>query len=125
LIDKPVQVERDESAPGWAEGYDVEDLKRVTSLFERHDEGLVHGPFDRYSAHDAATDLRNGWPKLGPRDDEGVPVRACIVRELDRKQPVRDFTGGRMMLSPGTLYCTRLAYTDEIAAVSILDALWT
>jgi hypothetical protein len=30
-----------------------------------------------------------------------------------------------MMLSPGTLYCTRLAYTDEIAAVSILDALWT
>jgi hypothetical protein len=36
--------------PGWAEGYNVEDLKRVTTLFERHDEGLVHGPFDRYSA---------------------------------------------------------------------------
>jgi hypothetical protein len=121
LIDKPAHVERDESAPGWANGYNVQDLKRITTLFERHDEGLVHGPFDRYSAHDAATDLRNGWLKLGPRDDEGVPVWACVVRELDRRQPVRDFTGGRMTLSPGTLYCTRMAFTDESAAVSLLD----
>jgi hypothetical protein len=103
LIDKPAQVERDESAPDWANGYNVEDLKRITTLFKRHDEGLVHGPFDRYSAHDAATDLRNGWLKLGPRDHEGVPVWACVVRELDRTQPVGDFTGGRIMLSPGTL----------------------
>jgi hypothetical protein len=125
LIDTPAQVERDESAPDWANGYNVEDLKRITTLFERHDEGLVHGPFDRYSAHDAATDLRNGWLKLGPRGDEGVPVWACVVRELDRKQPVRDFTGGRMTLSPGTLYCTRMAFTDEIAAVSILGQLST
>jgi aspartyl/asparaginyl beta-hydroxylase len=125
LIDKPAQVERDESAPDWANGYNVEDLKRITTLFERHDEGLVHGPFDRYSGHDAANDLRNGWLKLGPRDDEGVPVWACVVRELDRKQPVHDFTGGRMTLSPGTLYCTRMAFTEEIAAVSILDQLST
>jgi len=53
LIATPAQVERDESVPGWASGYNVEDLKRITTLFERHDEGLVHGPFDRYSAHDA------------------------------------------------------------------------
>jgi hypothetical protein len=65
LIDKPAQVERDESGPAWASG-NVEDLKRITTLFERHDEGLVHGTFDRYSAHDAANDLRNGWLKLGP-----------------------------------------------------------
>jgi hypothetical protein len=116
-------VERDESAPGWANGYSVEDLKRVTTLFKRHDEGLVHGPFDRYSDHDAADDLRNGWLKLGPRDDEGVPVWACVARVLARKQPVRDFAGGRMTLSPGTLYCTRIAFTDEIAAVSVLGQL--
>jgi hypothetical protein len=121
----PAQVERDERAPGWAGGYDVEDLKRVTTLFERHDEGMVHGTFDRYSAHDAATDLRNGWLKLGPRDDDGVPVWACVVRELDRKQPVRDFTGGRMTLAPGTLYCTRMAFADEIAADSLLGQLAT
>lgn len=123
LIDKPAQVERDESGPAWASGYNVEDLKRITTLFERHDEGLVHGTFDRYSAHDAANDLHNGWLKLGPRNDEGAPVWACVVRELDRKQPVRDFTGGRMTLAPGTLYCTRMAFTDEIAAVSILGQL--
>jgi hypothetical protein len=29
----------------------------------------LHGPFDRYRDRDAATDLRNGWLKLGPRDD--------------------------------------------------------
>lgn len=69
------------------------------------------------------TDLRNGWLKLGPRDDERVPEWACVVRELDRKQPVRDFTGGRMTLSPRTLYCTRMAFTDEMAAVSILGQL--
>jgi hypothetical protein len=125
LINHPAEVVRDASAPDWANGYNVEDLKRITTLFERHDDGLVHGPFDRYSAHNAATDLRNGWLKLGPRDDEGVPVWACVVRELDRKQPVRDFTGGRVILAPGTLYCTRLAFTDEIAAVSVLDQLWT
>jgi len=125
LIDKPAKVERDESAPAWANGYNVEDLKRITTLFERHDEGLVHGTFDRYSAHDAATELHNGWLKLGPRDDEGLPVWACVVREIDRKQPVRDFTGGRMVLSPGTLYCTRLAFTDQIAADSILGQLST
>jgi hypothetical protein len=28
LIDRPAQVERDESAPDWANGYNVEDLKR-------------------------------------------------------------------------------------------------
>jgi hypothetical protein len=125
LIATPAQVERDESGPGWANGYNVEHLKRIATLFERHDEGLVHGPFDRYSAHDAANDLRNGWLKLGPRNDERVPVWACVVRELDRKQPVRDFTGGRMTLSPGTLYCTRMAFTDEIAAASLLDQLST
>jgi hypothetical protein len=125
LIPTPAQVERDESAPAWADGYNVEDLKRITTLFERHDEGLVHGPFDRYSAHDAANDLRNGWLNLGPRNDEHVPVWACVVRELDRKQPVRDFTGGRMTLSPGTLYCTRVAFADESAAASILSQLST
>jgi hypothetical protein len=39
FIDKPAQVERDESAPAWAKGYDVEDLKRITTVFKRHDEG--------------------------------------------------------------------------------------
>jgi hypothetical protein len=39
LIGTPAQVERDESAPDWARGYKVEDLKRITTLFERHDEG--------------------------------------------------------------------------------------
>jgi hypothetical protein len=123
LIDNPAQVERDESAPEWAKGYSVEDLKRITALFKRHDGGLLHGPFDRYRDRDAATDLRNGWLKVGPRDDEGVPVWACVVRELDRKQPVRDFTGGRVTLSPGTVYCTRMAFIDEIAAASILGQL--
>jgi hypothetical protein len=119
------QVERDESAPAWAQGYNVEDLKRITTLFERHDEGLAHGPFDRYSAHDAADDLGNGRLSLGPRDDEGVPVWACVVRELARKQNVDDFTGRRITLAPGTLYCTRMAFADEIAARSILDQLST
>jgi hypothetical protein len=32
LIDTPAQVERDESAPDWANGYDVDDLKRITTL---------------------------------------------------------------------------------------------
>ncbi len=123
LIGTPAQVERDESAPGWANGYNVEDLKRITALFERHDEGQAHGPFDRYSAHNAANDLRDDWLKVGPRNDERVPVWACVVRELDRKQPVRDFTGRRMTLPPGTLYCTRMAFTDETTAVSILDQL--
>jgi hypothetical protein len=125
LIDKPAQVERDKSAPSWAQGCKVEDLKRITTLFERHDEGMVHGTFDRYSAHDAADDLGNGSLKLGPRDDEGLPVWACVVRELKRKLPVRDFTGGRMTLSPGTLCCTRMAFTDEIAAASLLGELST
>jgi hypothetical protein len=116
FIDKPAQVERDESAPDWAKGYKVEDLKRITTVFKRHDEGLMHGPFDRYRDRDAAADLRNGWLKLGPRDADGIPVWACVARELDRKQPVRDFTGGRMTLSPGTLYCTRMAFANEDAA---------
>jgi hypothetical protein len=30
-----------------------------------------------------------------------------------------------MTLSPGTLYCMRMAVADEEAAVSILDQLWT
>ncbi len=47
LIDHPAEVVRDASAPDWANGYKVEDLKRITTLFERYDEGLVHGPFDR------------------------------------------------------------------------------
>jgi Aspartyl/Asparaginyl beta-hydroxylase len=123
LTDERGQVEPDGSAPDWAKGYSVEDLKRVTTLFERHDEGLVYGTFDRYSGHDAVNDLSNGWLTLGPRDDAGVPVWACVVRELDRKQPVSDFTGGRMTLSPGILYCTRMAFSDEIAAISILDQL--
>jgi hypothetical protein len=42
LIDKPARVERDESAPDWAKGYNVEDLKRITTVFKRHDEGLMH-----------------------------------------------------------------------------------
>jgi Aspartyl/Asparaginyl beta-hydroxylase len=120
LIDKPAQVERDESAPDWAKGYKLEDLRRVTTLFNRHDKGLLHGPFDRYRDRDAANDLRNDWLKLGPRDDKGVPVWACVVRELDRKQSVRDFTGERITLSPGTVYCTRMAFADENAAGSIL-----
>ncbi len=123
LTDEPAQVERDESAPHWARGYKLEHLRRITTLFNRHDEGLLHGPFDRYRDRDAANDLRHGWLKLGPRDEEGVPVWACVVRELDRKQPVRDFTGLRMTLAPGTLYCTRMAFTDENAAGSILAQL--
>jgi hypothetical protein len=123
LIGTPAQVERDESAPDWARGYELEDLKRITTLFNGHDEGLLHGPFDRYRDRDAANDLRNGWLKLGPRNDERLPEWACVVRELDRKQPVRDFTGVRVTLSPGTLYCTRMAFADEIDAVSILAQL--
>jgi hypothetical protein len=118
-------AKRDESAPAWAKGYDVEDLRRITTLFERHDEALVYGAFDRYSGHDAVNDLRNDWLSLGPRDDEGVPVSACVVRELGRKQPVDDFTGGRMTLPPGTRYCTRMAFIDENSAGSILDRLGT
>ena len=30
-----------------------------------------------------------------------------------------------MTLSPGTLYCTRMAVADDEAAVSIPDQLWT
>jgi hypothetical protein len=123
LTDKPAQVERDDSAPDWAKGYKLEDLKRITTLFNRHDEGLLHGPFDRYRDRDAANDLHNGWLRLGPRNNQGVPVWACVVRKLDRKQPVHDFTGGRMTLSPGTLYCTRMASADENAAVSMLGQL--
>jgi hypothetical protein len=32
LIGKSAQVERDESAPGWASGYNVRDLKRITTV---------------------------------------------------------------------------------------------
>jgi hypothetical protein len=113
------------SGPAWAKGYSVEDLKRITTLLERHDAGLVHGTFDRYSGHDAVDDLRNGSLSLGPRDDEGVPQWACVVRELGRKLTVQDFTGGRMSLSPGTLHCTRMAFADERAAQAILDRLKT
>ncbi len=123
LTNKPVKVERDESAPDWTKGYKLEGLRRITTLFNRHDGGLLQGPFDRYRDLDAANDLHNGWLKLGPRDAEGVPVWACVVRELDRRQPVRDFTGGRVMLSLGTLYCTRMAFADENAAGSILPQL--
>jgi hypothetical protein len=122
---RPAEVERDARGPAWAKGYSVEDLKRITTLFERHDEGLVHGTFDRYSGHDAVDDLHNGSLSLGPRDDEAVPVWGCVVRELARKQTVQDFTGGRMSLSPGTLYCTRMAFADERAAEAILDRLRT
>jgi hypothetical protein len=45
------------------------------------------------------------------------------VRELDRKQSVRDFTGGRVELYPGTLYCTRMAFADENAARLLLAQL--
>jgi Aspartyl/Asparaginyl beta-hydroxylase len=124
-MERGAEVVRDESAPNWAKGYSVEDLKRITTLFKRHDDGLLYGPFDRYRDRDAATDLRNGWLKLGPRDAEGVPVWAFVARELDRQQPVRDFTGGRVSLSPGTLYCTRMAFANEEAAVPIRDQLWT
>jgi hypothetical protein len=123
LTDMPAQVERDERAPDWAKGYKLEELRRITALFNRHDEGLLHGAFDRYRYRDAANDLHNGWLKLGPRDGEGVPVWACVVRELDRKQSVRDFTGGRVELYPGTLYCTRMAFADENAAVTLLGQL--
>jgi Aspartyl/Asparaginyl beta-hydroxylase len=118
--DKSVPVERDERAPGWAKGYKLEDLRRITSLFNRHDEGLLHGAFDRYRDRDAANDLHNGWLMLGPRDAAGGPVWACVVRELDRTQSVRDFTGGRVTLSPGTVYCTRMAFSDENAAGRLL-----
>jgi hypothetical protein len=123
LIDKFARVERDEGAPDWARGYKLEDVRRITTLFNHHDEGLLHGPFDRYRDRDAANDLHNGWLKLDRRDAEGVPVWACVVRELDRKQPVRDFTGARVTLSPGTLYCTRMAFADENAGGSILAQL--
>jgi hypothetical protein len=122
---RPAQVERNTTAPAWAKGYDIDDLKRITTLFERHDHGVVHGPFNRYSGHDAVNDLRNGWLTLGSHDDDGVPIWACVVRELRRKQTVHDFTGGRMTLPAGTLYCTRMAFIDEIAAGAILDQLQT
>jgi hypothetical protein len=105
------------TAPDWAKGYSVEDLRRVTTLFNRHDEGLLLGPFDRYRDRDAAGDLQNGWLKLGPRDDEGVPAWACVVRELGRRQPVHDFTGARMTLPPGTRYCTRMAFSDDADSI--------
>jgi hypothetical protein len=107
----------------WAKGYDVEDLMRVTTLFERHDEGMAHGTFDRFSGHDAADELHNGRLTLGPRDGEGVPQWACVVRELVRKQPIQDFTGARMTLPPGTLYCTRMAFAGERGAGAILARL--
>jgi Aspartyl/Asparaginyl beta-hydroxylase len=112
-----------QAGPGWAKGYDVEDLKRITALFERHDEGMVHGTFDRYSGHDAVDDLRSGALSLGPREGDGVPAWACVVRELDRTQPVQDFTGARMTLAPGTLSCTRMAFGDESVAAPILHRL--
>jgi hypothetical protein len=65
LIDKSAQAERDESAPDWAKGYDVEDLKRITTLFERHDEGLV--PRSTWATHLVftwwliATQMRLAW----------------------------------------------------------------
>jgi hypothetical protein len=103
LIDKPAQVERDERAPDWTNAYNVEDLKRITTLFERHDEGLVHGPFDGYSAHDAATDLRTRWLKLGLRDDEGAPGMG-LHRPRTRPEAARPrLHRGRMTLSPGKL----------------------
>jgi hypothetical protein len=125
LTDDPGGVERDERAPVWAKGYKREDLRRITTLFNRHGEGLLRGAFDRYRDRDAGNDLDKGWLKVGPRDEQGVPVRACVVRELERKPPVRDFTGGRVMLSPGTLYCTHMAFVDEAATSSILDRLHT
>jgi hypothetical protein len=125
LSDKPAPVERDKRAPDWARGYKLEDLRRITALFKRHDEGLLYGPFDRYRDRDAANDLHNGWLKLGPRDADGVPAWASVVRELDRKQSVRDFAGGRFELSPGTLYCTRMAFAGENAAGSLLCQLRT
>jgi hypothetical protein len=92
LNNKAAEVGRDERASGWARGDKLEDLRRITSLFNRHDEGLLRGPFDRYRDRDAANDLRDGWLKLGPRDAESVPIWACVLRELVRNQPVRDFT---------------------------------
>lgn len=123
MIDEPTQVQRDESAPAWAKGYRLDDLRRITTLFNRHDAGMLHGPFDRYRDRDAATDLHAGWLRLGPRDATGVPVWACVLRELDRKQTIRDFTGARATLAPGTLYCTRMAFADENAAGSLLAQL--
>jgi AraC-like DNA-binding protein len=55
---------------------------------------------------------------------DGVPDWAFVARELNRKQAVRDFSGGRVTLSPGTFCCTsRLRLTavkvQESSATSI------
>jgi hypothetical protein len=68
LIATPAQVERDESVRGWANGYNVNDLKRITTLFERHDEGQVHGH--------AVDGIRN----LADHPGAGAAARACRRR---------------------------------------------
>lgn len=37
LTNKPAEVERDVRAPAWAKGYRLEDLRRITTSFDRHD----------------------------------------------------------------------------------------
>lgn len=99
------------SAPAWARGHEVSDLKAITRMVARHDEGMIHSAFGRYSEVDAVGDLEHGRLRFGPFDAEGEPAWLISTRQQKRALSVRDFTGGqRLRLPPGALSVARLAW---------------
>jgi len=101
------------SAPAWARGHEVSDLKAITRMVARHEEGMIHSAFGRYSEVDAVGDLEAGRLRLGPFDAAGEPAWLISTRSQKRPQRVRDFTGGqRLALPPGALSVARIAWQE-------------
>lgn len=115
------------SSPAWARGYGLAELKGITAMIGRHEAGLIHGAFGRYSERDAAADLEAGRLRLGPFDARGEPAWAISTRQQKRQQGVRDFTGAqRLVLPPLALSVARIAWQEGRleGAVQELRGLW-
>lgn len=113
------------TSPAWARGHDLSELKPITAMIGRHEAGMIHGAFGRYSERDAAADLEAGSLRLGPSLG-GEPSWAIVAKTLQRPQAVRDFTGAlRLRLPAGGLSVARIAWQEGArgAALRALCAL--
>jgi hypothetical protein len=125
--DEENTVNETATAPAWARGYPLEELRAVAQLYRDVDKPYALGAFSMVKENTVAEWLSEGEllayanPEPGAQDRDAPLVAACQLVWPQRDLPIRDFTGEvRARIPAGSAVIRHPAMANEVGLDHLL-----